>query len=87
MDDALRAACARAVHVIAPDGERIRAGRAVLLVMETLGTPGPWSLLARKPWVWMVEAVYTAVAVNRGLLGRLFLPRDAGCPPRRNRDD
>jgi len=84
MDDALRAACARAVHVIAPDGERIRAGRAVLLVMETLGTPGPWSLLARKPWVWMVEAVYTAGAENRGPLRRLFLPRGDACKPHKD---
>lgn len=67
---ALRAACAEAVHVVRPDGEILRAGRACLYILERLGW-GASRLLARSPWIGAVELGYRLLVRHRGPLGRL----------------
>ena len=64
----LRHACERAVHVIEPDGTTTRAGMAVLTVLETLGWHVGWA--RHRPFVWVVEAGYWAVARSRPFLSR-----------------
>jgi len=70
MTGALREACARAVHLILPDGRTLRAGRAVLGVLALLGWERAAALLSLPPLVWIVEAGYRLAARNRGRLGR-----------------
>jgi len=76
MDDALAAACARAVHVVARDGRRLRAGRATLFILGELG----WRRLAAwgcvPPLVWLVELLYAVVARNRIFFGRFLFRRE-----------
>jgi predicted DCC family thiol-disulfide oxidoreductase YuxK len=71
MDDALAAACARAVHVITPDGRVLRAGRASLHVLGQVGWPRLAAVLSRPLLVWLIEAGYWLVARNRGLIARV----------------
>ena len=70
----LRAACCLAIHVRKPDGEILRAGVATLYILDQLGWPG-MRLLARRPFIWVIEAVYRLVANNRLFFSR-FLFRD-----------
>jgi predicted DCC family thiol-disulfide oxidoreductase YuxK len=72
MTEALRAACARAVHVVTPEGEVLRAGRAVLYVLGRLGHPRLARLLALPPLVWGVELAYWFFARNRRLVSRML---------------
>jgi hypothetical protein len=75
MSDALAARCARAVHVITPDGAVLSAGRASLYVLERLGWRAARAA-ACPPFVWFVELGYWLVARNRGLAARvLFRPK------------
>ena len=66
IDDALRLACPAALHVVLPTGRILRAGRAVLAVLDGLGYRRTARILARAPLVWAVEAGYRLVAANRG---------------------
>ena len=72
MTDELARGCARALHVITPEGQILRAGRATLYVVEQLG----WRRLARagawRPLVWLVEAGYWAIARTRRVGSRLL---------------
>ena len=72
MTPELEAACADAVHVLAADGARLRAGRAVLFVTERLGWRWTSRLLRLPPMVWLVEIAYRLVARNRRLVSRLL---------------
>jgi hypothetical protein len=75
MTDALAARCARAVHVITPDGAVLRAGRASLYVLDRLG----WRtarVAAWPPIVWIVEVGYWLVARNRALASRVLFRRE-----------
>jgi len=74
MTDALAARCARAMHVLAPDGTLLAAGRASLFVLERIGFPRLARTLRWPPLVWLVEAGYWVVARNRGFFS-LFLFR------------
>ena len=76
MDDALAAACARAVHVLALDSRRLRAGRATLFILRELGwhRVGAWGCVP--PLVWLVELLYALVARNRVFFGRILFRRD-----------
>jgi len=65
MTDALAARCARAVHVLTPDGTLLAAGRACLFVLGKIGCPRLARVLALPPLVWLVEAGYWVVARNR----------------------
>ncbi|MBI2466636.1 MAG: DUF393 domain-containing protein [Candidatus Rokubacteria bacterium] len=74
MTDVLAARCARAVHVLGPDGSLLAAGRACLFVLGKLGWPRLARVLSLPPFVWLVEAGYWLVARNRGFFS-LFLFR------------
>jgi hypothetical protein len=76
MTDALAERCARAVHVLAPDGTLLAGGRASLFVLERIGFPRLGALLGHRPLVWAVEAGYRVVARNRGLFARFFFRRE-----------
>jgi hypothetical protein len=75
MTDALREACARAVHVVTADGTVLRAGRASLYVMQHLGFRTLARILRVPPLIWFVELGYFIVARNRKLFAK-FMFRD-----------
>jgi predicted DCC family thiol-disulfide oxidoreductase YuxK len=75
MSPELRAACARAFHVVTHEGRVLRGGRAALYVLERLGHPGLARLLGLPPLVWAVELGYWLVARNRQLFSRLIFRR------------
>ena len=72
MTDALAARCARAVHVLTPDGNLLAGGRATLFVLERIGFAGPARVLGRRPLVWLVELGYGVVARNRPFFARFL---------------
>lgn len=72
MTPRLRRACARAVHVIAPDGRVYRAGKAVLYVLGVVGWGPVARLLGVPPLIWLVELGYRVVADNRSAFGRIL---------------
>ena len=72
MTDALRRACADAVHVITPEGNVLRAGRAVLYVLERVGFPRTARILRVFPFVLFVELGYVIVAKNRRFFSRIM---------------
>lgn len=72
MTPELRAACEFAVHVVTSQGRVIRAGRAVMYVLHTLGFRWlPWILMHR-PFIWFVEIGYWLVARNRKHLANFW---------------
>lgn len=75
MNEALRQACAEAVHVITADGEVLRSGRAVMYILEKIG----WGSLARflcwPPMIWFVELGYWIVAKNRMLFSKFLFTK------------
>ena len=73
MTDALAARCARAVHVLGPDGTLLAGGRATMFILEQIGWwPRLARLLRRRPLVWGLEAGYWIFARNRGFFGRFM---------------
>ncbi len=72
MTDRLARECARAVHVVTPDGRLLRAGRASLYVLDQVGWRRLAAALSRPPLVWLVEAGYRLVARNRRALSRVL---------------
>jgi predicted DCC family thiol-disulfide oxidoreductase YuxK len=77
MTPELRLACARAVHVLTPEGDVLRAGRACLWVLQRTGYPVLGRVFALPPLVWVVEVGYWLVARNRRLASRLLFRRGA----------
>ena len=75
MTDALAAHCARAVHVLGPDGMVLTAGRASLFVLERIGFPRLARFLRVPPLVWLVELGYGIVARNRPFFARFLFRR------------
>jgi len=76
MTDALRDACRKAVHVITDSGEILRAGRAVLFVLEEIGFyPAFMRLLAHRPFIFAVEWGYAIVARHRSFFARILFRR------------
>ena len=75
MTDALRRACAHAVHVVTARGEVIRAGRAALHVLDRIGFRRTAAVLSIPPLVWLVELGYRIVARNRSFFGRFPFTR------------
>lgn len=86
MTPALFAACEKAVHVLTTDGRTLRAGRAALFILQTIGR---WSLAARifslPPFIWLVELGYYLIARNRRFFARFLFTGDydddAAAPP------
>ncbi len=75
MTDVLAERCARALHVLAPDGTLLAGGRASLFVLERIGFPRLARLLRRPPLVWAVEWGYRLVARHRGVFTRVLFRR------------
>jgi predicted DCC family thiol-disulfide oxidoreductase YuxK len=76
MTPELTAACEKAVHVIRADGRILRAGRAMLFILEQIGWGWFARLLALPPFVWFVELGYWIVANNRPFFARFFFTRE-----------
>jgi predicted DCC family thiol-disulfide oxidoreductase YuxK len=72
MTEELARRCARAVHVLTPDGKVLSAGRASLCVLGLVGYPRLARLLAIPPLVWLVELGYWLVARNRRFFSRFL---------------
>ena len=72
MTDDLRRQCARAVHVITPDGRTLRGGRASLHVLGLVGWRRFAAVFSMPPLVWLAEAGYWIVARNRSFFGRFL---------------
>ena len=75
MTPELRAACARAFHVLTHEGAVLRGGRAALYVLGRVGHPVLARVLSLPPLVWAVELCYWLVARNRQLFSRLIFRR------------
>jgi predicted DCC family thiol-disulfide oxidoreductase YuxK len=76
MTPPLYQACQEAIHVITADGRTIKAGRAVMFVLEKIGYPR-WLVrpLTWSPLVWLTELGYWIVANNRPFFSKfLFRP-------------
>jgi hypothetical protein len=68
--------CAKAVHVLRPDGEVLRAGRACLFVLEQTGWGTAARLLSLPPSIWAVELGYSIVARHRSFFARFLFTRE-----------
>ena len=77
MTPLLYSACAQAVHVITPDGQAIKAGRAVMFILEEIGYPC-WLVrpFTWPPLVWFTELGYRIVAGHRPFFGKFLFTRD-----------
>lgn len=76
MTDEMRAACAKAIHVVTPDGRVLRAGRAAMLVLRLIGWDKTGAILSWPPMVWGVELGYWIVANNRRFFARFLFTRE-----------
>ena len=72
MTPELRRACERAFHVITIGGQTLRAGRAMLFVLENMGWKRLGHLLTLPPFVWIVELAYRLIASNRDFFARFL---------------
>lgn len=77
VDAELRAACAEALHVIAPDGSVTVGADAVLEVYRLLGWRSA-GVAALPPFVWGARLGYGVVARNRHLFSRWLFTDDPG---------
>ena len=77
MTEALYQACREAIHVLTADGRTLRAGRASVFVLETVGYPR-WLTrpLSYPPLVWFTELGYRLVANNRPFFSKFLFTRD-----------
>ena len=60
------------MHVIQPDGQMLRAGRAVLCLLGLIGYRGLVWPLRLPPLIWLVELAYQVVARNRPFFARFL---------------
>lgn len=86
MTDALAARCARAVHVITPEGAIVSGGRASLYVLDRIGWCTCATICSRPPLVWLVELGYRLIASHRRLASRFLFRERSGRPARRSPD-
>ncbi len=75
MDEALRTACKRAIHLRLADGTILRGGRAALATLSLLGWRWTARILGWPPMVWAVELGYRIVAGNRPFFARFLFTR------------
>lgn len=76
MTDELRAACAKAMHVVAIDGRIYRGGRASMFILRHTGWGWFARLLMVPPFIWFVELGYWIVARNRRFFGKFMFTRE-----------
>lgn len=74
MTPALARACEDAVHILQPNGETLRAGKAVLFALGRIGYSKSARILRTPPFIWLVEIGYRLVAQNRHRLTRWIRP-------------
>jgi prepilin-type processing-associated H-X9-DG protein len=67
--------CQQAMHVLFADGHWLRAGRASLYILHTLGYRRTTALLGRWPWICLVEVGYRFVARHRAFFARWLFTR------------
>ena len=73
MDHKMSAACARAVHLLHPNGQIERAARACLTVLRLIGYPPQLiSLLRLPPLIWTLEIGYWLIARNRAFFSKIL---------------
>jgi len=77
MTDELAGHCARAVHVITPEGAVLSAGRASLCILSLIGHRRLARALAYPPLVWFIELGYWIVARNRRFFSHFLFRRYA----------
>jgi len=77
MNPQLYAACQQAVHIITPNGQVLRAGRAGMFVMETVGYPR-WLVrpFTWPPLAWITELGYKIVANNRLFFSKIMFTKE-----------
>lgn len=77
MTPQLYQACEEAIHVIAPNGRVIKAGRAALYILEEVGYPR-WLVrpFAWFPLVWFTELGYRLVADNRPFFSKYLFTKE-----------
>lgn len=77
MTPQLYEACRKSLHVITTDKRILRAGRAVMFILEAIGYPA-WLVrpFTWPPLVWFTELGYQIVARNRSFFSRFLFTRD-----------
>lgn len=72
----LRRECEQAIHVIKANGEVLKAGRASMFILETIGYPR-WLVrpLTGPLLVWFTELGYYLVANNRGFFSKFMFTK------------
>ena len=58
-------ACHDAIHVVTKDGKIMRAGKAIMFLLQHLGFPILGRIGSWPPFLWAVEFGYFIVARNR----------------------
>jgi predicted DCC family thiol-disulfide oxidoreductase YuxK len=86
MTDALAARCARAVHVITPEGAVLSGGRASLYVLDRIGWHTGAAVGSAPALVWLVELGYRLIASHRRLASRFLFRERSRRPARRSPD-
>jgi predicted DCC family thiol-disulfide oxidoreductase YuxK len=76
MTPELKAACENAVHIITTDGTILRAGRAVLFILENIGWGFVARLLALPPFIWFMEIGYAILAANRPFFANFLFTKE-----------
>lgn len=76
MTPALYQACQRALHVLTTDQRQLKAGRAVMFILEEIGYP-KWLVrpLTWPPLLWLTELGYYVVANHRLFFSRFMFKR------------
>ena len=77
MTPGLYEACKKALHIVGPEGELVRAGRAGIFILEKLGYP-LWLVrpFTWPPLVWFTELGYWLVANNRMFFSKFMFTKE-----------
>ncbi len=70
-------ACHKAMHVVKSNGEILRAGRAMLFVLNGINWTNGFlpAFLSLPPMIWFVEIGYKLIAANRTFFSRFIFVR------------
>jgi len=77
MTPQLYEACQRAVHVILAGGTIIKAGQAIIFILEEIGY-SHWLIrpLTWPPLIWFIELGYWIVANNRPFFSKFLFTKE-----------